>query len=523
MFRVNRSTTFPPYETRQFLPILRRLASGWHLAGMALLGTGCTQLSPTGILAEPPAAITRASGAELLPIKAVASLQPASTAEDPKTSAEPVAAKTLAINLDTVLRLAEGQNTQIALARARVEEAFATKDLAATSWLPSLNIGTSYLRHEGGIANEDGTITRSSFSTLFAGLEINGRLDLREAVYQQVQAERQLWQQKGELSRITSETLLEAAGTYLDLLAARTGEAIALSVQKDLEELLARAKELFAAEPGTEVQLASVQTQLVALKQQLVTLRDQAAAASTKLAYLLGLDPHVTLMPVDKSLVPLELVDVSGPVDDLVARALATGPGVHEMEGLLALIHESIGRSKGLGRYLPILELRMAEGGFGTGPGDQQLWDNRWDLGLQARWNLMDLVTAHDRQHVLQTKTVQAHLAYDDLRGKLAAGVRVSRDAIVSNREQIRLAEEQIREARRTHQLSHRRWKNNVPNSTAGDVLLALQTVATAQTSYVKAIHAYDRAQLQLMMLLGTANGPAPADGNCPKPTERSQ
>src|SRR5262249_45916232 len=148
------------------------------------------------------------------------------------------------------------------------------------------------------------------------------------------------------------------------------------------------------------------QTQVVALQQQIRTLREQAAAASTKLAYLLGLGPHVTLMPVDQSLVPLELVDANVPVDDLVAQALASGPGVQEMEGLLALIHESSPRAKGPGRFLPVFELRMLEGGFGTGPGDRQVWDNRWDLGLQARWNLTDLLTSRERQRVIQAKTV---------------------------------------------------------------------------------------------------------------------
>src|SRR5207245_5423615 len=71
----------------------------------------------------------------------------------------------LPINLDTVFHLAEEQNSQVALARARVQEACAAKDIAATSWLPSLNVGTTYFRHEGGIANENGTITRSSFGT----------------------------------------------------------------------------------------------------------------------------------------------------------------------------------------------------------------------------------------------------------------------------------------------------------------------------------------------------------------------
>src|SRR5439155_13630635 len=148
---------------------------------------------------------------------------------------QPGSPRPLPISLDTVLRLAEEQNGQIALARERVREATAEKHLK--HWLPDVYVGTAYYRHEGGIQNEDGTLTHSSMGALFAGVELDSRLDVREIAYRQVTAERKAWQQQGELSRITSETLLDAAGTYIDLLAARTGEAVARNLEKHLQDL----------------------------------------------------------------------------------------------------------------------------------------------------------------------------------------------------------------------------------------------------------------------------------------------
>src|SRR4029077_6153440 len=101
-----------------------------------------------------------------------------------------------------------------------------------------------YYRHEGGIQNEDGTLTESSFGSLFAGTEIRGRFDLREAVFQKVDAERKVWQQKGELSKLTSENLLDAANTSVDLLAARAGEAVAIRTEELLQDLLVKATKL---------------------------------------------------------------------------------------------------------------------------------------------------------------------------------------------------------------------------------------------------------------------------------------
>src|SRR6202035_4668613 len=117
-------------------------------------------------------------------------------------------------------------------------EAFAQEDLAAKKWLPDVTVGTGYYRHEGGIQDFTGQLIRSSYGSLFAGLEMRGKLDLRDAAYQRIDAERKVWQQKGELSKLTSETLLDAAGAYVDFLAARSSEVISLESEKQLSELI---------------------------------------------------------------------------------------------------------------------------------------------------------------------------------------------------------------------------------------------------------------------------------------------
>ncbi len=97
----------------------------------------------------------------------------------------------LAISLDTVLRLAQDQNGQVAIARQRLQEAYAQQDLAAKKWIPDLTIGTAYYRHEGGIQDFEGQLIHSSYGSLFAGLEMRGKLDLRETGYQRIDADAQ--------------------------------------------------------------------------------------------------------------------------------------------------------------------------------------------------------------------------------------------------------------------------------------------------------------------------------------------
>jgi outer membrane protein TolC len=225
------------------------------------------------------------------------------------------------------------------------------------------------------------------------------------------------------------------------------------------------------------------------------------------------LNPDADLIPVDTRLGVLNLVNTEVPTSDLVSQALATGPGIREIEGLLAVINESMAKSKGMGQYLPEFGVRMAEGLFGAGPGTRSDWDNRWDLGLQVRWNLTECATARDRQRVAQAKINQLYLTHQDLRAKLTAGVQEAQGTIVSGRDQIRQGEEQINFARLALEQSQTRLKDLPNRVPAFEVLLAIRGLMAAQLSYLNALRDYDKAQLRLIVLLGQAAGPSQSHG----------
>jgi outer membrane protein TolC len=415
--------------------------------------------------------------------------------------------KVVPINLDTILRLAEQQNVKINLAREKLNEANANKAVADKAWLPDISVGTSYYRHEGGIADFQGDLVHSSYGSFFAGLELKGTLDLAEAVYQRVDAERQIWQQRGELQRMTSESLLDAASTYVDLLAALSGEVVTRKAQENLEALLKQAEALAATEQGARVEVDRITGELAAQKLLLRRMHENVVAASARLAQLLGLDPLAQLIALDRRLVPFRLVDARRPAADLVAQAQTQGPGVREMEGLLALINDSLAKAQGPGRFMPILEIKAGEGIFGTGPGSSSQWDNRFDMCLGAWWNVTKMVTAKDRLHVAQTKLAQANLSYEELRGKLAVGVQEAREASLSNTEQMRWADDQIQASLKAYDLSKLRFQRNIKGATPGEVLLSVRALNGAELNKLGAVRELNKAQLRLMILLGGADG----------------
>jgi outer membrane protein TolC len=408
------------------------------------------------------------------------------------------------ISLDIVFRLAEDGNAQIALAREKLNASDVESQLAAKAWLPDVYGGIGYYRHEGGIQNPDGTFIHSSFGALFPALEIKSELDVREAAYKRVDACRKVWQQRGELSKVTNETLLDAAITYVDLLTARRGEAVGRELEKYQTDLLNYAKKLLDPnDRSATVLVESIQAEMAARHQALARLHQQGDAASAKLAYLLGLGPDAVLVPVDVTLAPIDLVDVSAPVGELVSRALATGPGVRELEGLLNLIQDSLAKASGPGRLLPSFRVCLTEGAFGAGPGSRLDWDNRLDLGLQARWNLTEFVTAREKRRLAESGLRQAQLSYQDLRGKLTLGVQEAREAILSGRDQIKQGAEQIKHASETYRLSDLRLKEKAPGATTNDVLQSIRGLELAHFGYLTALSAYNKAEVRLLLLLG--------------------
>src|SRR5689334_2546582 len=124
-----RSASFPASRT----PRLRHRPALALLA--LLLPAVCAQIPLTAPLAA-AAAVRGQAPQELPPVRPAAPAEPA-----PATPAP--AAKALPINLDTVLRLAQDQNGQVTIARSKLDEAYAQKDVAALAWLPDLWVGTS--------------------------------------------------------------------------------------------------------------------------------------------------------------------------------------------------------------------------------------------------------------------------------------------------------------------------------------------------------------------------------------------
>lgn len=413
------------------------------------------------------------------------------------------------VGLDTVFRLAEDRNGQIQLARLRLGEAEAGQELARKAWLPQVQLGTTYFRHEGAIPDFYGNLIKSSYGTMFAGLDLRGRLDPRDVAFQRVDAERKVWQQRGELSKLTNENLLDAASTYIDLLTARASAGLAAEIDRQLVALRDQANTLAKLDPGMRVEVERVEAELRSHRLVMRKLQEGNDAAAAKLTYLLGVDPGCVLMPIESHLLPLDLVDAHQPAPVLIERALTQGPGVRELEGLLRLIEQTRAAAEGPGRFMPAFEVCMNEGAFGTGPDAGMTWANQMNLALSVRWNLTDALTARERKRQADLQAAQVHTSYHDLRGRLTLGVTEARAAILSGQDQIQLAQEQVRYAEKAYELSASRLTESIKGRSPSEVLLAIRSLGGARLQLIQTLRDLDKAEIRLLLLVGNS---------CPQP-----
>jgi outer membrane protein TolC len=390
---------------------------GLRLAALCLLA-GCNQLMPTTL---PPPSVVRAAAAQPeLPPRPLATFELPSWEDEADVSpASPEQTASMSLNLESLLRLTVEQNVKIALAREQLREAYVNYDRAA-------------------------------------------KCPFHPA--KKAEAEGKIWQQKLQLSKALSENLLETGNTYIDLVAARQSQAIARKLQDDMESLLTLAQKLIKVEPGLGVEAYRIQSELEGQKQVLRKLQEGMVAASAKLAYDLNLDPAVAALPQDANLELVTLVNDATPVEELVQRAMAGGPGVREMEGLVHFLQQVNGKA-----------------------------------------NSCCLIPVECRA-LAWSKLQQALLSDQELRAKLVLGVRVAHDASRSTALQVEQAKSQVNSADEAYKYSKKRFDNfTQTKAPPSEVLMSLGSLGRAHMNYLNALRDHDKAQLRLYVLTGQA------------------
>src|SRR6266436_4416442 len=210
------------------LPILDRRSS---ILGLLFAGLVSAYLSQPGntqaqTSSRENSAPTKASAASSPTSAGAEEKPPAGFTKGLGTSPSGSDVRVLPIDLPTTLRLVDANNPTIALARERIDEAYAILRRAQVLLLPNLQTGPAYVRHDGLVQNSTGLVFPTSKWNFFEGGGASLSVETSEALFAPRIGRRLLDAETGAAVGVANNVQLNAASRYLDLLAAYGALAI---------------------------------------------------------------------------------------------------------------------------------------------------------------------------------------------------------------------------------------------------------------------------------------------------------
>ena len=419
------------------------------------------------------------------------------------------------IDLSTALRLADADNTQIALAKERVKQAEAELTLARVLILPDLSAGASYNHHDGPLQETNGNILDVKRSSGYAGLgsgaigagdvQVSGiglHLDLGEALYAPLVARQHLLAVKAESKATKNQMLFTVAAAYFELVRAQGNLEISIEAYKNASDLAKTTKSF--ADTGQGLTSDSERSGVEALVRQrgIAVARELLAVHSVELARLLRLKAGTKLRATSSPEAHVQWVDASRDVDTLITEALSNRPEMKVGDAQVKGAEQSLSRTR-LAPLFPKVSVGASTGAYGGGRGSTlSSTSNRTDLSVGIYWTLEGFGFGQlARVKEMRSLKEQARLSRVEVEDGVAAQVLVAWAAVKNRKSQIATVAEAVIKARRSYELNRTRVFEN--QGLPIETLQAIQSLATARGMHRDAVIDYNLAQFQLYTALG--------------------
>ncbi len=422
------------------------------------------------------------------------------------------------IDLGSALGMAGGSAWTVQLARQRTVEAHANLTSARALWLPTLQFGIGWNRHDGRIQATEGQVINTDRSSLFVGggatlgapvaggsggpFRLFADLALADAYFEPKIARRMLYAQKAGVTVAKNQALRDAGSAYVDLVDAAGQIADARAAIAAATELFELTQTFEQAGAGAQADVDRASTEQARLKRQLQNANRLFRVRSAKLARRLRLDPRFVLHPADQIVVPIELSADLMEVDSEIATALSRRPEIVEHSHRIAGLCLAVKKAH-VEPWIPSLTMATSagnyRGGLGGGPVNE---GGRSDVDLQAIWELesMGLGVAAKRSRA-GSRLAQQRIELADLRDEITAEVVQSFEDVLNYREQIQTAEQALA-------LAESSYRRNLQRVRAGEglpieLLQAINARATGLRDRTAAVAHYNRAQIELLYATG--------------------
>jgi outer membrane protein TolC len=423
--------------------------------------------------------------------------------------------QTYTLNLGNVLQLADSQNPNVALARERIQEAYARVERAEALWLPSLRAGLNYNHHEGAIQDVAGNVFNTTRSSFYGGMGANAvgagspampglvaQFHLTDAIFQPKITAHQASAEEFGSNAARNDTLRDAAVAYLELVRAERAQAIAQEALDNTEQLTELTRRY--AETGQGLQSDHQRSEVeLALRQEELLAREEAVqVASARLAQILHADPSVLIQSDEPSIIPLEVVTLDGGPASYVATGLSRRPELDEQKHLVCEAVERLHREK-YAPLVPSVLLGMSYGGMGGGLGSSIVNSNeRWDTDAVAYWEIRNLGWGERAsRNETSSRHRQARMRELAIMDRVAREVAEAHAQVTKRRQRIEPTRRGVEAARKSYELNLQRIENaqGLPIET----LQSIQALANSQRAYLNAVVDYNTAQFELSRAIG--------------------
>jgi outer membrane protein TolC len=458
----------------------------------------------------------------------------------PATPPSILASEIRPIDLMSALRLANVENPELNIARARILEAAAMRQLAAAYFLPSINPGVSYDSHSGVLQQSNGNILAVNRSSVYVGAGANavaaGTVSIPGVYYfgnagfgiyaflasRQVVREREF-----ETLAVRNQMLLQVATAYSELLRAEGRRAARIQARDESREI-ARLTAAYARTGQGRVADANRAASVLARWEASIQAAEaEILTASARLCQLVNLDPSIRLHPTDAVVVPQPIVPDPMPMSELIALGLLRRPELTAQRAAIEAALLTLGGAKIL-PFSPTFMLGFSAGGEGGGSNLVRPifggFSGREDLDAIAYWTLQNLglgnvamirgadarVKINQFQQVELLNMVRADVAEAYARSHARyAQIGTYEDAVRSGY----LSFKQDLDRTRMMLVEGPKGRDVLPI----ELLNSFELLADARLDYLDAIVDYNEAQFAMYVALGQP----PADSLAhPVPTE---
>ena len=223
---------------------------------------------------------------------------------------------------------------------------------------------------------------------------------------------------------------------------------------------------------------------------------------------MLRLSFRVVLIPAEDQLFPVDLIDDSMSLEQLVAIGLSSRPELIQHDALVQARMQQV-RQENFRPFLPNVQLGASGGSFGGGQSSN--FDNqgsRSDVDVLAVWELRNMGVGNlqlQRQRCSQLE--QAELAVELLQDQIVTEIVEATTDVANYRKQIEIARQATRAANKSYDANVQRIRDAV--GLPIEMLQSIRARADAQNAFSRSISDYNRAQYRLMFTLGEPpNGP---------------